>query len=563
MAILIATSGPAEGQQYELIHAETTLGRQPTCHVVIDVGAVSREHARVCREGDRFFLLDLGSRNGTFLNEKRLAGRHQLNNGDEFKVCDVSFRFHSDSSSAGAPSLDAGLQTVEVGSGFAAVMVDDESGSQSTIMSKLDVSSSMRGVQLTATPEAKLAALLEITQGLGGAISLDKVFPQVFASMFKIFVQADRGFIVMKNEEGVLVPRWTQARRGNEDTIRISRTIVNQVIDTKEAILSADAATDSRFEMSQSIADFRIRSMMCAPLVDTSGKAFGALQIDTLDQRSRFQAEDLEVLASVAAQVGFAIDHAQMHEQALEQKELERDLKLAHQVQAGFLPSKTPDIEDYDFFHYYKPAHDVGGDYFDYIQLPDGRTAVIVADVVGHGVAAALLMAKLSAEIRFCLATESNPALAITHLNDKFSNLDFEERFVTLIMVVLDPTKHEVTTVSAGHMVPILRKVDGSVEENGEENVCLPLGVLEGMEYEEYVMHLEPGESLSLYTDGLNEAMDIGDQFYTIERLRNLIRKEYGSLTEMGDRIIADVVGHVGERAQYDDMCLVCFQRLK
>src|SRR5690606_4744507 len=144
---------------------------------------------------------------------------------------------------------------------------------------------------------------------------------------------------------------------------------------------------------SQSIADFRIRSMMCAPLIGADGRAFGALQIDTLDQRSRFSREDLEVLAGVAAQAALALEYAQHLDQALARKELERDLELARQVQRGFLPSAKPGVNGYVFYNYYQPAHHVGGDYFDYVQLPDGRLAIIVADVVGHGVAAALLMA--------------------------------------------------------------------------------------------------------------------------------------------------------------------------
>ena len=106
--------------------------------------------------------------------------------------------------------------------------------------------------------------------------------------------------------------------------------------------------------MSQSIADFRIRSMMCAPLLDSNGNSFGALQIDTLDQRSRFQPEDLEVHASVASQAAVAIVTAQLHEAALRQREIERDLELAQTVQKGFLPERPPTIEGYHFFDFYR-----------------------------------------------------------------------------------------------------------------------------------------------------------------------------------------------------------------
>src|SRR5690606_12281880 len=122
---------------------------------------------------------------------------------------------------------------------------------------------------------------------------------------------------------------------------------INQVMSTKEAILSADAANDERFDMSQSIADFRIRSMMCAPLIDSDGKSFGVLQIDTLDQRNRFEEDDLEVLVAIAAQAAVAIDNARLHDNALLQRSLERDLALAHQVQRGFLPETAPEMVGY------------------------------------------------------------------------------------------------------------------------------------------------------------------------------------------------------------------------
>ena len=432
MAFLNVDMGPEAGKKYELKETSLTkLGRNPDCTIVIQVGAVSREHAEIIPEDGAFYVRDLQSRNGTYLNDQPLSERQRLREGDRVRVCDVAFTFYEDKPQLG--------KTESFGDSEAVLVDDDSSGS--TIMSKVEVSSGSSGVQVTASPEAKLAALLEINRSLGKAVALDDVLPQLLNSLFKIFVQADRGFIVLKTADGGLAPRWTKLRREDDDTIRISKTIVNQVMASKEAILSADAATDERFEMSQSLADFRIRSMMCAPLINSDDEAIGVLQIDTLDQRKRFAPEDLQVLASVASQAGIAINNAQLHEQALRQKGLERDLQLAHEVQRSFLPDEPPNIAGYEFFDYYQAANHVGGDYYDYVRLPDGRTAVIVADVVGHGVAAALLMGKLAAEARFCLAIEDNPAAAITRLNDSISGLQVD-RFVTLVMTVLDPVNH-------------------------------------------------------------------------------------------------------------------------
>ena len=260
---------------------------------MVDAGAVSRHHAQVLQIGDECFIEDLNSRNGTFVNDRMIFGRQRLEEGDRIRVCDIQFTYHGD---------DVPPEDDE--SGHAILVDDTQETTVSTIMSKLEVSSSDEGsVHFTATSDAKLQALLEITRSLGRSLSLDQVLPQVLNSLFKVFLQADRGFIVLRNEVGELVPRWTKLRRtSSSETIRISRTIVNEVIRSKQAILSADAPNDPRFEMSQSIADFRIRSMMCAPLINSEEQVIGVLQVDTIDQRHRFRKEDLEVLVSVAIQ---------------------------------------------------------------------------------------------------------------------------------------------------------------------------------------------------------------------------------------------------------------------
>lgn len=553
MAFLTANNGPQAGRRYELDRPESVLGRHPECDVVIDVGAVSRYHCKVISDGSTFSVEDLNSRNGTFLNEQVIQGLTKLEHGNSVRVCDVVFTFHDREQPASASD----------DSSFRAVMVDDESSDSggSTIMSKLDVRSSVGGPTLAASAEAKLSALIEITRSLSNTLSLDKVLPELLDSLFRIFVQADRGFVGMLNENGVLVPRWTKLRReDSNDTIRVSRTITKQVMETKEAILSADAASDVRFEMSQSIADFRIRSMMCAPLLDRDGNAFGVLQIDTLDQRQRFREDDLELLVSTAAQASFAICNAKLHEESLKQQSVERDLQLAREVQRSFLPQRAPDLPDYTFFSYYRAANHVGGDYYDYVRLPNGNQAVIVADVVGHGVAAAMLMAKLSAEARYFLASESEPAVAVTKLNQRLCQLNLN-RFVTFVLVVIDPNTHESTIVNAGHMTPMYRRADGTVEEPGQDAAGIPLGILDGVEYQPCSITLRPNEILTLYTDGLDEAANAAGEQYTIERMRERVSAADGTPEEIGDDLMADIHAHIKGCPQEDDMCLVVFRR--
>lgn len=556
---LVALNGPDSGKKIFLAGEEFTLGRHPECDIVVEVGAVSRYHAKITHNDRGFVIEDLKSRNGTFVNDEQIAQPHKLEHGDTIRVCDISFEFKQEGVKP-TPNETVGLKADGPGA-FGAVMVDDD-GATSTIMSKFEVSSQTGSIHLTASPEVKLNALLEITRGLTGTLSLDEVLPKVLEGLFHIFLQADRGFIILQDGSGNMVPRWTKARKeSDEEEIRISRTIVKHVMQTREAILSADAAADSRFEMSQSITDFKIRSIMCAPLVNADDEVIGVIQIDTLDQRKRFQKEDLEVAVSVGMQAAAAIERAQLHDQAIRQIAFERDLHTAKQVQIGFLPSEQPSVPGYDFYHYYLAANSVGGDYYDYISLPDGGTAILVGDVVGHGIAASLMMAKLSAEARYCLASMSDLQQAAFHLNNNFAEYTPADKFVTLAIAILHPETNQVTLINAGHNPPILRKSDGTCSMIAEEEIGLPLGIMEDMDYDIARFTLEPGEMLFIYTDGINEAMNADGDQYGMERMLQCVSQKTDDVEVCSKAIIDDCHKFMAKSPQFDDMCMVALQR--
>lgn len=585
--------------RFDLSDGETTLGRHPDCTIVVDAGAVSRYHAKLTCKNGQFTVEDSGSRNGTFLNGKVLTQPEVLQSGDRIRVSDVEFIFQGDRVQEAARSENQGNQSqrdsrgdgagaaggvsedplsdvpefarpeTEMtfdGSNFGIQMVDesddDSSGFSSEHMSKVEFRSSVDGLKISATAEAKLEALMQINRELTGLLGVDQVLPKVLDSLFKIFPAADRGFIVMKNDKGDLIPRWVKNRMNHDETetVRISRTIVQQVIDQGESILSLDASDDSRFDSSQSIADFSIRSMICAPLKNADGKAFGVLQIDSTSGRGQFREEDADLLAGVAAQAGIVILNARMHEQALHQKEVEQDLKLATEVQQAFLPQAPPESCGYRVRSFYQAANHIGGDYFDYIHLPGDRVAIVVADVVGHGVAAAMFMAKLSAETRFCLASEPNLSVAIEMLNDRMSRLHVE-RFITFLVVVIDPTSEYVEIVNAGHMAPLVRvALDGSLCEPGEEESGLPIAIDDGMSYETVKFEMHEGDLAVLYTDGINEAMNAKDEEFGIEALRKLTTQK-GDADAVKDRIVKAVGTHIGDSPPFDDMCIVVIER--
>ena len=560
MACLTIVGRDDSDSRFDLIDGETTLGRHPDCTIVVDAGAVSRFHAKIVNRTGVFLLEDSGSRNGTFLNGQMLTQPTALKNNDILRVSDVEFVFATEEESSFNPSEN---EMTFDGAHFGIQMIDDQDTESLRQASKVEFSNSPEGLKMTATPEAKLEALMNINRKLTGALAVDEVLPKVLESLFSIFPAADRGFVVLEDADGNLVPRWVKTRNPQEEaeTVRISRTIIRQVMNAKEPILSFDASDDSRFDSAQSIADFSIRSMICAPLLDADGNSIGALQVDSTAGRGQFRDEDADLLAGVAAQSGVVIRNAKLHEQAMHQKEVEQDLKLATEVQQAFLPTKEPDIPGFRIASHYDAAHHIGGDYYDYIHLPDGRVAVVVADVVGHGVAAAMFMAKLSAETRFCLASIPDLSKAIETLNDNMSELQVE-RFITFLLVVIDPKLDHLSIVNAGHMAPLVRLgTDGSIYEPGEEESGLPIAIDTGMEYEQVDFSFAIGDVAVLYTDGINEAMDIQDEEFGIEDLRRLTAQG-GTADEIKDRIVQDVLKFVGDRPPFDDMCMVVIERV-
>ncbi len=555
MAFLELITGGVPGTRYDLAGDQAVIGRNTECDVPLDVAAVSRRHAAIlCNQG-RYFVEDLQSRNGTFLNNLRVTERTPLRDGDELLICDQILRFRGDQ---GAGLSDESSR---------AELVDDttqETG-RASVMATLDVSGGSASWRMSAKPEVKLAAMVEISNSLGKTFSVDEILPKLLDSLFKIFLQADRGFVVMRPKpEGPLVPVAVKSRReSDEQRLRISRTIVEEAMNSRKAILSADATSDERFAMAQSITDFAIRSMICAPMIGSDGQPLGVIQIDTVNQRGHFTNEDLEVLAGVASHAAVAIDNATMHGQILVQQALQHDLELARRMQRGLLPTASPSIPGYFFFEHYQAARQVGGDYYDYINLPGGRFAVIVGDVAGKGVAAALLMARLSADVRFSLASEPDPAKAVQQINEGFAHHDWQDRFVTMIAAVVNPRKHELTIVNAGHMAPLLRGQGGQVEEIGEDDAGLPLGVASGFEYQAYTRVLEPGDMITLFTDGFSEAMNPERNLYGLERLKLQVGSPAVSVADVGQHILEDVHKFVDGFAQSDDMCIVCFGRLE
>lgn len=594
MAVLKVIKGSCPGQIVELHGDRMVVGRHPSCHIVLDNAAVSRNHAQILENHGSFFVEDLRSRNGTLVNGQRIRGRTELVDGDQIKVCDVQFSFHlsgppglSRSSSAviiGGPDGSKSQSTQTAGSSaesgtfsrptvtgafidssgeFNVNLVEQPVSEGSSIISTLDVLEP-RHPRINVRPEVKLRAVMEIATNLARTLELDLVLPKILQSLFKIFPQADRGFVVLKDlTTSQLAVKAMQTRSEDQaHSARLSMTILREALQKRQAILSGDAAGDRRFDTSESVANLQIRSVMCAPLVGQSGESLGVIQIDTFDLRQQFSQEDLDVLASVAALAGLGVENAHLHASALKQRDLDRELEFATQVQLGFLPTERPHPPGYEFYDFYEAAFRVGGDFFDYIPMPDGRVAIGLGDVAGKGVPAALLMARLYSAARYELLTNKSPADAMSGLNQTLSSSGLGHRFVTFVFVVLDPKKQQVTIVNAGHLPPLLRDASGKVQKIAADDSGLPLGIQPDYQYKAIKRPLQPGDTMLLYTDGVTESMNPSNELYGTPRLSTFLSEAPPAVEDLGERLIEDIERFCEGRPQRDDICLLAFRRL-
>lgn len=557
MPILTSNDASVVRRKLEFEECTVTIGRHPECDIIIDDASVSRQHARIDSENGVYFIEDLNSRNGTLLNSESIHRSTRLFDGSEINICDVSFVFHLEENSTYQPPRP----TIETSQDNAiSVEMADDSREGSNIMSQLDVPSHGAHLSKHADAEMKLKALMQISKALSESVQRSEVFSKILDCLFDLFEAADRGFIILKNEDGQLKTSGTRTRSVNEERLRISKTIVEKVLESKRPLLSSDAASDDRFDVSQSIVDFRIRSIMCAPLINNDDEAIGVIQLDTIKNRVAFDEKDLEVLVAVAMQASLGIQKLNLVDEAVENQKIADDLKLAHEVQQAFLPQKRPSLGDYKFYSFYRATNQVGGDYFDYIPIDEHRMAIVVADVVGHGIAAALLMAKVAAEVRFSLASTRCVEKAIHHINEQLSGLNVD-RFATALMGILDTKDGSFTYVNAGHLPPVVRDCNGDVQLL-EGNSGLPIGIMDDAQYEANRYEMQGGEIIALFTDGINESMNEEGEMLGLNKLLEGIKLSQTKTPATVGREICQIANrHMGSSAPIDDMCLVCFGR--
>ena len=292
---------------HTLNDGETVIGRHPECAIRLDSRMISGRHARVVKAGEEFFLEDLDSRNGTFLNGRPINGRMSLTPADHIQL---------------AYNISARLELGDTADSFVASEVEE-----STIKGELQHEE--RFGRLGIRTETKLKAVLAITSSVAGTIDLRSLLPKILDTLFRIFPQADRGCILLKDERtGEMVSRAVKLRSEHApDAFRLSRTILQKVLNEKTGILSENVAADSQFDACESIVGQSIWSMMCVPMLGLDGTPIGIISIDSQTRAGQFTQEDLDLLMIVAGQVGLSYENARLLENYLEEQRQSLNLR--------------------------------------------------------------------------------------------------------------------------------------------------------------------------------------------------------------------------------------------
>ncbi|MEL6188112.1 MAG: FHA domain-containing protein, partial [Myxococcota bacterium] len=367
MGRLRETSGPNAGAVYELKDV-CVLGRALDCQVHIRDLTVSRRHARISRREKNFVLEDLGSGNGTYVNEEPIA-EHTLSHGDSIRVASAIFAFEEIVSAPTSVTmvgpLESEPQIVKV--------VDANRDLLNDAQALTTAAASPRALQLMA---ARLRTVYAVSAAISNILDIDELLDEILNHLFETFPRAERGFIMLVEEgSDELIPKAVKRKHeADEDDVEVSRTILQEVIARRHAVLSHNAMEDKRFRAGRSVANFGIRAMMSAPLV-WRGEPLGIVYLDSAGIAA-FSQDDLELLSGIAGQSAAALGNARLHEELMKRQRLQQDLRLAERIQQSFLPRRIPEIPGFSFAARYEPAFEVGGDFYDFIALPDERMGV-------------------------------------------------------------------------------------------------------------------------------------------------------------------------------------------
>jgi serine phosphatase RsbU (regulator of sigma subunit) len=537
-----------DGKSRSIPLAETkriTIGRSSAADLCFpDDNGLSRQHLAIENEGGYWSLRDLGSKNGTTLNGARVTAPMPLKPGDRIMAGHLIVICDGGSGSSTRPLV------------FFDPTDDDEvQTSSSTVITNLEgvIQPDAAQSEFQRVAAAQISALVRA----GNELASHRPLPELFRFILDLAIQAvnaDRGVLLTAEESGL------EVRANKGEGFHISRAVRDRVLNSGSSVLVRDTSIDDAFRERRSIVEQNIRTLMAVPL-QTREQIIGIIYVDSPSLQREFTKDDLSVLTVMANVAAIRIEQTRFAEIEQARKLMARDLEQAAEIQKSFLPSVAPAVRGLDLAGHNAACRTVGGDYFDFFKYGDSRAALVLGDVSGKGMPASLLMMGLQARVQVLIEEPKNLAEVMTRLNRITSANCPSNRFITFFFCVADGDTGEVAFCNAGHNPPLIVRRSGEVEEL--EGGGPVLGILRNIEYDEYRVNLDVGDTLVIYSDGVTEAANVqGDEFDT-PRLGEAVAR---SRTLSAGEIVAEVNRAVAEftagAPQSDDITLIVARRV-
>src|SRR5713101_5642366 len=540
-------------QKFLLDRPVSTIGRSSVNDLPISDKMLSRQHARIVRDGSNTLTIeDLGSRNGTYLNGERLVSVRPLKSGDRITVGGVTLKVESESTTR--------VRIDELAGDDHALDNTILKASAELLRKPTETDPRLPAEQLSKLIES-LRVVNELTIQLLSDVSVDELLKFLMDKVFETLMP-DRAVVLLRsNVTGELVPAVVRVAEGiSAEDIRLSKTLVAAVVEKKQALLLMDTATGSGVSLSESIRLSGIKSVLAAPL-ENEGEVVGLIYVDCRMGHRSFEEADLRLLTSLANVAAAKIQNARLMAESAEKKQMEREFALAQEIQQRLLPDSPPTVPGYELYGSNIPSRQVSGDYFDFRPRSDGKVYAAIADVCGKGVGPALLMASLQASFH-AWADEDVPVSVMTgRLSEAISRRTGPDRFITFFLLLLDPESGEIDFTNAGHNQGLLIRKNGAVEELASHG--LPLALFPGRPYASGHLTIEADDLLCLYTDGVTEATNAEGEEFGLERLKKFLLTQIGQdLSEVDTALALVLEEHAAGEHFADDRTLLMLRRL-
>ncbi|MCU0864858.1 MAG: SpoIIE family protein phosphatase [Planctomycetes bacterium] len=404
--------------------------------------------------------------------------------------------------------------------------------------------------------QRSLQILLDTIAAVTANIDLDTVLRDIVDRSLQV-TAAERAILLLGDSPDALSVRVAQDREGRSlaGDLQWSKSLVRRCLEEGVAVRSVVQSDQEALELGQSVYDLKLRAVMCAPM-RSRNRTVGVIYVDSRAMRREFSSRDLALFGAISAQLAISVENARLHADSLDKARLQKDVEIARRIQQHLLPPVPDDIEGLQVALRYIAAEQASGDTYDLVPLKDGRFALMIGDVTGHGVGAALLTHAVQAALRSYLELIDDVATIVTRINQRLVAGVETGNFMSLLLVMVDTRARTLQYVNAGHPGLILCQANG---QTVLEKTGMVLGVVGDQVYSESpVIRLEPGDLLFLHTDGVDEAMSPQRAVFGIERLQQVLaRARHRSAEEVLASVEEALWQHVGEGAVEDDFTMI------